>query len=125
MCAKRNRPNRDQWLIARPTFPFSPQSARGGARCLRGGELAGDGQNGPLANKLPTQDNLNSVHTMANTVRWLTEQAELWRKQATGRCGREIGRKLQRGIPGLPRLWSNSYAGLHLPLGTVTLLGQP
>jgi hypothetical protein len=31
------------------------QAERGGAQCLRDGELAGDDQNGPLATNLPDQ----------------------------------------------------------------------
>lgn len=122
--SNRSRPNYDQRLADRPTFPFSSQSALSGTQCLRGGELAGEGQNGPLATKLPYRDNLNSVSTMANTVRWLTERAEQWRKQAMAGCGREIGREHRQGIPGLPRSQSNSDEGQHLPLGATMFLGQ-
>ena len=100
------------------------QAERAGAQGLRGGELAGDGQNGPLATNSPDRDYLNSESTMVNTVMWLTERAELWQKQATMGVRREIGREHRRGIPGLPRPWSNSDAGQHLPPGAATFQGQ-
>jgi hypothetical protein len=81
-----------------------PHSAtgHGGAQCLRGGELAGDGQNGPLATNLPDRDNLNSESTMVNTAMWLTERAELWRKQATTGCGERLGVSTGEEFPVCP-----------------------
>jgi hypothetical protein len=78
------------------------QAERGGAQCLRGGELAGDGQNGPLATNLPDRDNLNSESTMVNTVMWHTEHAELWRKQATTGCGERLGASTGEEFPDCP-----------------------
>lgn len=107
-----------------PNQQSGDQAERAGAQGLRGGELAGDGQNGPLATNSPDRDYLNSESTMVNTVMWLTERAELWQKQATMGVRREIGREHRRGIPGLPRPWSNSDAGQHLPPGAATFQGQ-
>jgi hypothetical protein len=71
-------------------------------QCFRGGELAGDSQNGPLATNLPDRDNLNSERTMVNTVMWLTELAELWRKQATTGCRERLGASTGEKFPDCP-----------------------